>query len=164
MKIYWCLGSRWRREYRNTVDEILDNERKNLHKLSFIYCNNMGVVRLLYWKMTRISSLKACSITWFTVYSKKLVPVLFSFSDQMNQSHWTRILTTAIILNSFWKLNAEKSINFVFSLSSLCWQRKIVHEQELRMSLADQRQNLKMLEKAYDENKISKDLYNVSIC
>ncbi|CAG2232740.1 unnamed protein product [Mytilus edulis] len=38
-------------------------------------------------------------------------------------------------------------------------QRKADPEIELKLTLADQKQNLQILEKAYEENKISKDLY-----
>ncbi|CAC5423829.1 unnamed protein product [Mytilus coruscus] len=38
-------------------------------------------------------------------------------------------------------------------------QRKADHEIELKLTLADQKQNLQILEKAYEDNKISKDLY-----
>ena len=44
----------------------------------------------------------------------------------------------------------------------LSFQSKKTHERDLKMSIADQKKNLQILELAYEDNKISKDLYTVS--
>ena len=41
-------------------------------------------------------------------------------------------------------------------------QRRAINEEQLKISIIDQRQNLRLLYKAYEDNKISKELYTMA--
>lgn len=64
-------------------------------------------------------------------------------------------------LDTFDSIGRRKASNNKDTFDLL--QRTNIQDKELEMSIEDQKKNIRILEKAYENNKISKDMYYVRV-